>query len=279
MPISRQELAALRHPKETPRFYLTLFVLIPLGVVIALLTIATLGTILLIAPVVLFFLWFSLKLYAASFMNNTVLVTPRNFPEAHKAIEEAKDYFGYNMPIEAYVYEDGSYNMSLMPLLNTKVLLLNSELLKDRNDRDELRFLVGRFVGALASKHFRFSWLQAYLNGVEKLAIFNLLLYPYERALKLSGDRLGLAMIGGRADVAVRAMMKMVVGSDIADQVDVDGFVAQGEAQQGGFFRWLVKALSTFPHHTVRVSELMAFARQDRHAPAAALDPMAQPAE
>ena len=218
--------------------------------------------ILLLAPFILFVMWFSLRLYAASFMNNTGLVTAESFPEAHQAIEEAKAYFGFDRKIEAYVYQDGNYNASLMPMLNIKVLLLNSELMRRENNTNEVRFIVGRFVGAMASKHYRFMWLQAFLDGVEKLAVFNILLYPYERALKLSGDRLGLAMIDGDIHVAVHAMMKLVVGTDIADQVNVSAFLQQGKQQDGRFFRWLGKAFSTFPHHTTRVAELIAFAEQ-----------------
>ncbi len=156
MSLSRKDLNALRHPTETPRFYLTLFVLIPAGILIAALTIASLGLVLLAVPFVLFMLWFSLKTYVAYQMNNAILVTETSFPQAHKAIEEAKAHFGYTRPIQAYVFQDGTYNMMLLPLLNTKVLMLNSELFVSGNSTDELRFLVGRFVGALASKHYRF---------------------------------------------------------------------------------------------------------------------------
>lgn len=262
MPVSDMDLIAMRHPKETPRFYLTLFVLIPLGILVAISVVVTFGTLLLIVPGVLFALWFSLKMFVASYMNNTVLVTEKNFPDAYQAIKDARFYFGYTGRIDAYVYQDGTYNMALMPLLNTKVLLLNSELLLDVNDRNELRFLVGRFVGALAAKHFRFIWMQGFLDGVEKLFIFNILLYPYERALMLSADRMGLVMIDGDIKIAVRAMMKMVVGAHIADRVSVSSFLDQSAQQSGSFFSWLVKAFSPFPHHTTRVSELISFAKQ-----------------
>ena len=263
MPLSQEQLDALRHPKETPRFILTLFVLLPVGLLVALLTVVTFGGLLLLVPVVLFMLWLSLKLFVASFMNNTVLVTEKSFPVAHAAIREAQNYFGYYGQIDAYVYQNGDYNASLMPLLNTKVLLLNSELMVPQNNPDEVRFLIGRFVGALASKHFRFMWLQAFLSAVERLAVFNILLYPYERALKLSGDRMGLAMINGDIRVAMDAMMKLVVGPDVADQVSVSSFMEQGARNDGRFFRWLVKAFSTFPHHTTRVSELITYAKKE----------------
>ncbi len=262
MPLSKNEMQELRHPTETPRFYITLFVLIPFGFVTALLTVATFGTILLLVPIILFSLWFSLRLAVAHWMNNFVRVSAASFPEANDAIKEAKELFGYNRTVEAYVHEDGSYNASILSLLNTKILLLNSELLRNENTKDELRFIVGRFVGALAAKHFRFGWLQFFINSVEKLLIFNILLFPYERATKLSGDRMGLRMIDGNTRVAVRSMMKMAVGSEIADRVNIRAYVAQGRKYNGSFFGWLARAFSSFPHHCTRVSELIVFAKQ-----------------
>lgn len=256
------ELRSLRHPSEAGRFILTMFVLIPIGFLVAALTLATFGGILLVAPLILFILWFSLRILVANWMNNMVQVTNVSFPEAYEAIEEAKTTFGYKQPVVAYVYQQGSYNASLLPLLNTKVLLLNSELMNSRNGRGELRFVVGWFVGALASKHFRFGWLQFFINSVEKLMIFNILLYPYERATKLSGDRLGLYMIGGDIQTATMAMMKMVVGTDIAERVNVRSFVGQGHKYKGSFFGWIARAISTFPHHTTRVNELITFAKE-----------------
>ena len=262
MAISKEELRALRHPSEAGRFVLTMFVLIPLGILVAALTVATFGAILLAAPFILFGLWFSLRVVVASCMNNMVQVTNVSFPEAHEAIEEAKALFGYKKPVQAYVYQDGSYNAGILPLLNTKVLFLNSELMKAENGRDEIRFIVGWFVGALASKHYRFGWLEAFINGVEKLMIFNILLFPYERATKLSGDRLGLYMLGGDIQTATMAMMKMVVGSDIAERANVKSFVAQGVMYNGSFFSWVARAVSRFPHHTTRVTQLIMFARE-----------------
>lgn len=261
MKISKDEFQSLRHPSETPRFYLTMFVLIPLGFVIAGLTVATFGAILLLAPVILFILWFGLRVRVALWMNNMVHVSEESFPKAQRAIHEAKELFGYDQKVEAYVFQEGSYNSSLLPLLNTKVLLLNSEIMKGGNSEDELRFLIGRFIGALAAKHYRFGWLQFFINGVEKLFIFNLLLYPFERATILSGDRMGLRMINGEASVAVFSMVKLAVGSEVAHNVDVRAYVAQGLQYNGSFFSWISRAFSRFPHHCRRVSELIDFAR------------------
>lgn len=262
MALSRSEINALRHPSEHSRFILTMFVLIPMGFLVAIFTVVTVGAILLFVPFILFFLWFALRLYVASCMTNMVEVSEASFPEALAAIRDAQSHFGYHQPISAYVYQEGEYNASLMPLLNTKILLLNSEILRAENSDTELRFLVGRFVGALASRHFRFGWLELLINSVEKFWIFNILLYPYERATKLTGDRLGLAMTGGDVDTALLVMIKLVVGTDIADRVNVRAFIEQGVKYEGSFFAWLARALSPFPHHTKRVHELVLFARE-----------------
>lgn len=88
---------------------------------------------------------------------------------------------GFGSPT-SNVYEEGSYNALLVPLLRHKFLLINGELLKNGNPDAGLRFIVGRFVGAPATKHYRFMWLQVFLISVEKVFIFNLLLYPHEWA-------------------------------------------------------------------------------------------------
>ncbi|MEM8793057.1 MAG: M48 family metallopeptidase [Pseudomonadota bacterium] len=262
MPITKKELDSLRHPTEAGRYRLTVFVLAPVALLAAAIIIGSFGTVLLIVPFVLFGLWFSLKLYTAYFINNAVKVTPRSFPEAHAAIVEAKELFGFKGKVDAYVVQQGDYNAMLMPLLSRKLLILNSELFKDGNSQAEIRFIVGRFVGGLASKQFRFGWLQAFLNGVEKLVVLNLLLTPYERSVKLSGDQMGLYMIGGDLPSAVNAMIKLILGSDAAGRANVASFLDQEQSGGHGFFPWLTRAMSHFPHHTTRVANLVRFASE-----------------
>jgi hypothetical protein len=262
MTLSPSELSALRHQSERSRFRLTLFVLVPAALLLAALVLASAGMVLFFVPVILFAIWFSLRLFCAWMLANTVKASETAFPEVKAAVDEAKTLFGFTGPVDAYVYEEGSYNALLVPLLRRKILMINSELLKEGNCTGELRFIVGRFVGSLASKHYRFGWLQVFLSSVEKLLVFNILLYPYERAVVYTGDQLGLVLIGGDLATGVRAMMKMVVGSDIAHRADVASFVGQGVAARGSFFTWLSRAFSTFPHHTHRVENLIRFAHE-----------------
>ena len=255
----KPDLAAIRHPSEGSRFLITLCVLVPVAIILAIIVMATFGIALIIVPFVLFISWFSLRLFMAWYVNNTVKVTEESFPHVWHAIQEAKDLFTYPERVEAYVVEDGSYNAAVLPLLRRKYLLINSDLLKPMNNPDETRFIVGRFVGALAARHYRFMWFQVLLNGIQRLAILNVLLFPYERAVQLSGDRLGLYFIGGDTATAVRARIKSVVGSEVASQVNLASFTQQRVEAGQGFFDWLTRALSRFPHATKRVDELIAF--------------------
>ncbi|HEU0221220.1 MAG TPA: hypothetical protein VFR34_03270, partial [Paracoccaceae bacterium] len=128
---------------------LTLFVLIPLALVGAVLTVSSFGLVVILVPFVLFSVWFTVRLMSAWYVNNTVKVSEKTFPEVHAAIADAKTVFGYNGPVDAYVYEEGSYNAMIVALLRRKFLLINSELLKEHNTHAELRFIVGRFIGSL----------------------------------------------------------------------------------------------------------------------------------
>ncbi|MEP6342195.1 MAG: hypothetical protein ABJ275_02685 [Maricaulaceae bacterium] len=262
MALSKVELKSLRHKSEASRFYLTLFVLIPVALLLISLVVLSFGLILLYLPFLLFFLWVALKLFIAHHMNNSVLVTETSFPEIWDAINEAKEHFGYNKTVDAYVFEAGTYNIGLLPLLGRKALMFNSELMADDSDVNEKRFLVGRFVGGLASKHYRFGWLEFLINSVEKIVIFNIVLYPYERSVIYTGDQLGLHFIHGDTTSAVSVLTKLMVGKDIASKVNTESIIKQGYISRGSFFSWLARMLSPFPHTISRVRNILEFAHR-----------------
>ncbi|WP_300036342.1 hypothetical protein [uncultured Roseobacter sp.] len=260
MSLSTQEFKALRHPSEAFRFTLTLFVLVPAVIIGSVIVMATSGIALIVIPTVIVTLWFAVRLFAANHLNNSIECSEQNFPEVIRAVQDAKEYFGYKGEVIAFVVDEGDFNAKLVMLLRRKYLMINAGILSEPDSDAQMRFVVGRFVGALATKKYRFMWLQAVLSSVERLMIFNLLLYPYERSTQLSGDQMGLAMINGNLDAALNAMMRMTVGNSLANRVSIEGFVEQGQRHGHGFFSWLVRALSTFPHNTKRVENLIEFA-------------------
>ena len=48
----------------------------------------------------------------------------------------------------------------------------------------------------------------------------------------------------------------------MAERANVKSFVAQGLKYNGSFFSWIARALSRYPHHTTRVTQLIMFAKE-----------------
>jgi hypothetical protein len=263
MNIKRIEIKDYRHPKEMPRFLLAITFVAPMTMLILLLFFYLVffnPILVLIAPSIWLGVWITRRTLAAALLGNMVRATDRSYPEVLAALNEAKARFGYGKAVDAFIHDDGSFNAFVVPMFSRKALLINSELLKPANSQDELRFIVGRFVGALAARHYRLRWVQPLLNMIENAVLFNILLAPYERAVVYSGDRMGLALVDGNIDAAVSALMKCVVGTEIAGRADVGSYREQADALRGSFFSWLARAYAFFPHHTHRVDDLIGFA-------------------
>jgi len=257
-----QEIKRLAHPSEFSRFILTLIVVVPIGLFLVILTFATFGLALLYVLVIMLAFWFGTSLFIAYWMNNAVKVTHDNFSEVYDYIGLAKDIFSYEGRVDAYVYQDGTYNAAMAMLLRKRAILINSELLVEPEFRTEVKFIVGRFVGALAAKHHRFLWFEVLINSIERIAIFNIFLMPYERAVQYSGDQLGLYFINGDLQAGLRSLLKLMVGRDIADQVNINAVLRQEIETRGQFFVLLARIFSSFPHMTSRMANLVRFGHE-----------------
>lgn len=260
--MDKSTLESIRHPIESSRFIITLVVLAIAALIFLFMTIASIGLILFYVGLIAFGVWVAKRIARATFMNNMVRVSEGNFPAIAAIIDEAKDVFGYEKEIEAYVYEKGEYNMLLMPLTGKKIILINSELLVSDNLDMEMRFLIGRFVGALASRHFRLMWVEIFLDAVENLYVLNPLLYSYERAVIYSGDRLGLHFAQGNLPTSAAVLLKTMVGRDAAERVSASHFLEQGVQTKTSFSAWLAQVFSRFPHTTYRMANLVIYANE-----------------
>lgn len=257
--MTKEELNSLRHPTEVSRFWITLIVIVPVLIAAVGFTLVSLGGLLIPLGFIIFLIWIVTKLLSAQFLGNSIQVSADNFPAIAEALNEFQEKFGYKGQIDAYVYEEGTYNALLVPLLRRKLLLLNSDIIDNAESDNEVRWIVARFVGSLASKHYRFLWLQAVVGSIEKLLVFNLLMYPYERAVVKSGDQLGLYAIDGDIESAIRASHKLMVGGPLGGRINLAGVLRQHGLISGSFFGWLAKCVSPFPHLTTRIVNLLRF--------------------
>ena len=256
-----QDIKALLHPKEHRYFILSLVALIPIALIIVALVIGTFGAILLFFALAYFGIWFGQKLLRTWYLAHSARVDEHSFPGVHRIVEEVKAELGYEKPIETFVVEEGSFNCLLMPFFQRKILIIHTGLLEEHVTGTEVKWVVARFVGSLRAKSFRLSILQALISTSEKFFFLNLLLYPYERAVVKSGDRLGLAVIDGDITSAVSAMNRLCVGARCASQISLTG-IARQEKDMEGFFGFVVRVFSSHPPLVHRYRELLNFARQ-----------------
>lgn len=246
------------HPLRRRRFYLALvfatllFPLIALGLAA--------GTLVLIVPLFALILWIAMRVLFAELMGNTVLVSNLNYPRIDAITEEMKARLGYDKRVYVFVYESPSFNASLLKFFSRRAICLNSEILEQGVSDDEVRWLVGRFVGYLRARKQAgvLGWL---IRAAQKLLIFNLFLLPYERAMVYTGDRLAVAAIGGDIASAISALQKIFVGRQLGYSLNPEGIIGQQRQISRSFFAFLARLASGFPFMTMRYVDLMVFAK------------------
>jgi TonB family protein len=218
------------------------------------------GTIVLIVPLFALIFWIAMRMFFAWLMGNTVLVSKLNYPRIDAITEEMKARLGYDKRVYVFVYESPSFNASLLQFFFRRAICLNSEILEQGVSDDEVRWLVGRFVGYLRTRKQAgaLGWL---IRAAQKLLIFNLFLLPYERAMVYTGDRLAVAAIGGDIASAISALQKVFVGRQLGYSVNPEGIIGQQRQISRSFFAFLARLTSGFPFMTMRYVDLMVFAK------------------
>jgi hypothetical protein len=265
MPESLQEITTeafltLKHPLQPRRFALALFFALILFPLIGAGLVA--GTVVLIVPLIAFLLWMGGRVLFARFIGNSILVSELNYPRIHAIGDELKTVIGYKKTVNIFVYEQGNFNAFFMKFFfYRRAVFLNSELLEAGVTDDELRWLIGRFIGYLKARRQAGFWGWT-IRAAEVLLVFTLFLLPYERALVYSGDRIALAVIRGDISSAISAMQKLLVGRQLGYSVNPSGLVDQHRLVKGSFFAFFARLFMSFPHMTARYVDLIGFARE-----------------
>ena len=259
-PMTNEVFLSHKHPLQRRRFALALFFALILFPLIGVGLVA--GTIVLVVPLFALLIWMTGRMLYAKFMGNCILVSELNYPRINTIGEDLKAVIGYNKPVNIFVYEQGNFNAYLFKFFfYRRAVFLNSELLEAGVSDDELRWLIGRFIGYLKARRQAGFWGWT-IRAAQQLGFFNLFLLPYERALVYSGDRIALAVINGDISTAVAAMQKLMVGRQLGYSVNPSGMVDQHRKVKGSFFAFLARLAMHFPHMTARYVDLIDFAKQ-----------------
>lgn len=261
-PISNREFKELLHPSEEWSLDLAMLVTIP-TVSIGLIVIAkTFAAALIILAFTAMSIWLSLQLARSYLTANAIKVSHKNFPDIYELLQHAKARIGYNKKIEIYIVEEGTINAFLSHFFTTKFIVLHSELVGGaytKSTLPQIEWVIARFVGALRAKHDRLLFFRVLFSSLESMQIFNLFLLPYERAVQYSGDQIGVAVCGDLTP-AIIVLQKIMVGNELADQVNREGVLEQ--RQTLGIFAKISGWYSMYPHHIDRYANLLSFARE-----------------
>jgi len=259
-PLSDRDFSAYAHPYLRRRFVLAVVfagLLVPLVLAVIFFTI---GIVLVYVLIIVIAFWFSARMFFARMLGNSVVVSDVNYPRIHTLAEELKVKLGYPKDVHIFVYEQGSFNAYMSFLFFRRAIFLNSELLETGVSDNEVRWIVGRFIGYLRARDRAGvpGWL---IRGAERLLIFNIFLYPYERAMVYTGDRLAVAAMDGDISSAVSAMQKLFVGRQLGYSVNPEGIIDQQRKIKGTFWGFMARVFTHFPHMTARYVDLIVFAK------------------
>lgn len=218
--------------------------------------------------VTLWLFWFFLAIWAAAevayagLVDNHVEVTEHNYPRIHDLAEEVRQNLGLKREISIFVYEQSNFNAWLVKLFRRRAIFLQSEVLETGVTDDEVRWLVGRFIGYLRLQQ-DLGWFGSLIRITERSGLFTLFILPYSRAMVYTGDRLGLASINGDIGSALSVMQKILVGRQLGYSVNPLGIIEQRRRSKGRMFTFLSRLSSPFPSSTARYVDLLVFARRE----------------
>jgi len=257
--LSDFEVRGCTHPRQFPRFVLALVFCLALAPIFA--AVAVIWTAMLLLPLLVLAVWLLRETAFANFKGNAILVSELNYPRIDKLTQELKETLGVSREVHVFVYEQGSFNAFLMRLFFKRAVFLNSEILETGVSDDEVRWLVGRFIGYLRAQQRSgpAGWL---IRTTQLLGFTSPLTLPYDRAMVYTGDRLALAAIGGDISTAASAMQKLFVGRQLGYSVNPVGLVEQHRRVKGSIFAFWARLAIAFPHMTARYVDLIAFAKK-----------------
>ncbi|MEQ1618092.1 MAG: hypothetical protein ABL883_07080 [Terricaulis sp.] len=260
--MTSQEFARCVHPRELPRLLLALLFAVPLTLVLLAAIFLTSGLALSVVLLIAFLFWFMFEVFYASLLGNWILVSQDNYPRLNDLLIEMKQRIGVQQKIDIIVYEQAAFTSFFSMLFARRAIFITSELVAQGVTDDELRWLIGRWVGWIRAKR-RLGILRYVIALVEQFPAFNLFIYPYVRATVYTGDRVGLAAIGGDISTAISTMNKLMVGREVGYSVNPAGMVRQYRRVKGSFFGFLARLFWPLPHMNARYVDLIGFAERE----------------
>lgn len=217
-------------------------------------------------------LWIRARVLEQRFLNQAIEVNQENFPETWQLFEEIKKELGYEKPLTLYLIESDKLKAEVKKFYRKTRIVLHSELVQqmiNQKKTKQLTWILGSLIGSVQAKYYRLAYLNFgssfslidMLDNVELLKVFNIFIYPYQRATVYSGDQIGFVVCGDLS-ASVLAMNRILVGNDLSTKVDASSIAKQATQPSSKFFSALSRLFARSPRPVKRVANLLAFAQK-----------------
>ncbi|MDB5077554.1 MAG: hypothetical protein JWO42_3733 [Chloroflexi bacterium] len=219
-----------------------------------------------------------LRVTFGTFLHDSVQVSPRQFPEMYAILTECAEKLSIPVPRLLIGPGEGGMGMNAFTFGTDEHSFVHvTSFLALQLSPEELRFVIGHECGHIQNQHVTYLTL-AYLLHYQLFNKFwhkpddykfpmlatRVPLASWQRRAEVTADRAG-AICAGDTEAGARALIKLRLGfASLAQDVDVDAYLAQGEElrKQGLVVRGQ-ELMQTHPLVVKRIKMLRLFAQSD----------------
>lgn len=198
----------------------------------------------------------------ANLLGSAVKVTERQFPKVHQCVKIAAERLNHP-EVDVFVKQHPVINAIAMGWLDKQTIVLHSATV-EAMDEEELTAIIGHELSHIKCKHTTWSVFTTSTSvniPIISHVLSGLFLW-WSRACEYTCDRAGvIASRNPRA--VVQAMVKIAVGRELYDQVDIDHLFEQQRTLDQDDMAKFGELLHTHPHTLKRIRAIEQFGSSD----------------
>lgn len=212
--------------------------------------------------------WITVKALRQKYLAEAIEVDAQQLPQLHQLLLTCAARLGVDAPKLFISHDPGIWPVYTIPLPSAAIMLHASWV--KMLTPDELSFFIYHELAHGKLGHRR------YLNPVNvlenvgaiswllttPLEVMRYLLRPWLRLADFSADRVALACLGGRLEIAAAALMKVTAGDEMYDQVDAQAFICQARRLPASWLLTLHEVCTARLGAARRVSRLARFVEE-----------------
>jgi Zn-dependent protease with chaperone function len=254
-----------QYPKEHQTLLITIG-----AIIVALFVFSTvsLGVFFVMATIAVGINYLFIRAKAEGTMRSALRVSDRQRPDIKVLVDECMRHVDISPDTRVFITQSPILNAYAFGLGKPYSIILNSALVKHL-DADELKCVIGYEMGHIKFGHTNLLSLIGTLGG-ETFGIPGigmLIRYAFlfwERASEFTADRAGLVACG-RLDKAISTELKLGVGPELAEEVDMRELAQTWRAEKGNILGAFGEMQGTHPMMLTRIQQIIEFGTSDAY--------------